>query len=124
MRITAIRVGKLVSGPGFNNTRVELEAAIDSADDEDTTVGELSALCDQHVRRIQGIREMTRTTIELQEEVHRLERERDSLIGTTNRYREVVAKYERLGEMAREQGVEGADLLAVLGDQHELPRHH
>lgn len=111
MRITAIRVGKLVSGPGFANTRVELEAAVDSADDEETTVEMLSAACDRHLQRMRGEADLALRTTSLQDQLIDLTERRNRLKAEVEGYDATVEKYEQLGELAREMGLKGAELL-------------
>lgn len=55
MRITHVRVGKLVSGPGYNNTRVEIEAEITDADDDlESVVDRLATMCSTQIARVNG----------------------------------------------------------------------
>lgn len=108
MRITAIRVGKLISGPGFANTRVELEAAVDSADDEETTVEMLSAACDRHLARLRGVEAAPRVVADIEE----LERQRAKLRDEVQELHAIVSRHEKLARLAQALNLEGGgDLL-------------
>lgn len=73
MKITAIRIGKLVSGPGFNNRRFEAEAQIDDNETPEEVRERLEAFVDDHLR-VRGDVDRAHTTLrEFQEAIHTAE---------------------------------------------------
>lgn len=98
MKITHIRVGKLVTTGGYNNKKVELEAEVAEGEDPAVVYGDLTVAVDALLenRAIQSIREEveslewqvgnlrgTKTRLEL--EVESLKRQRTEIKGTSER---------------------------------------
>ncbi len=79
MKITAVRVSKLVSGPGYNNTSVAAEAIVEKGDNPETVHSELCQWVDKQLGLQKDVRELNELRDELRTEVMHLERRRDSL---------------------------------------------
>ncbi len=50
MKITAVRYGKLISGPNFTNTRVELEAQVTDDEDPISVLSDLRRLVHEQLK--------------------------------------------------------------------------
>lgn len=84
MTIKAIRIGKLISGPGFSNHRVELEAEVDvpaGGVNFDDAFDELNGEVDRCLARLQLRDQLVESVQDLQQLVHSLEGQRDRLRG-------------------------------------------
>ena len=112
MRITAIRIGKLESGPGFNNRRFEAEATVDDGEEPEVVSERLEAFVDQNLRQSrrladlrESVRDLMQTSHDLQETI---ERQRIEMAANV----EAIQKYEQLGALARERGLVGSNELS------------
>lgn len=58
MRITHVRVRKLVSGPGFSNRAIEVEAAVDEGENPTAVRQELDLWCEAQLegKSVEGLR--------------------------------------------------------------------
>lgn len=81
LKITAIRVSKLVSGPGYNNISVAAEATLEHGDQEEALEvhDKLSNWVDEQLRISGQMQEYRAGRDRLLEEIRTLERKRDSL---------------------------------------------
>jgi hypothetical protein len=101
MRITAIRIRKLVSrATGYGHDAAEIEAALEDGDDPDTVATELRQRVDTEIRHSQERSLLDGILDELRYEVVRLERQRDGLHREIDDQRKIINDIEKLAEMA------------------------
>ena len=111
MHITTIRYRRLQSHErGYGHDAVEAAAQIDAGEDPEAALAELKVWV---LHRLDGIREIDRhceTLDSLRHQVVDREREKIRLDAEIKRNREIIAGHEKLAELARKEGIDGADL--------------
>jgi hypothetical protein len=106
MKITHVRVSELISGPGYNNRSVALEAALEDGDDYAQVALDLRAKC---LSTINGSRELDRLFVErdeLLEDIRRLERLAGEHRGVIKKAQGVIDTMTRLRDIAKERSID------------------
>ena len=106
MKITAIRVRKLVSGPGFNHHAIEAEAAVTDSETPDEAREALTAWIESGLRCEQEITDLRRHLDSLRHEVAQAERRVAGLREDIERGRAIIRQHTELGDLAAKQGIE------------------
>lgn len=109
MRITAVRVRKLVSGPGYNHHAIEAEAAVGPDDDPGHVYEKLAGWVDGQLRGLQEIDDLSERRDSLRYEVKRLEDRRDALRKNIDHDNAIIARHDKLRELAAQHGLTGAE---------------
>jgi hypothetical protein len=115
MKVTHIRVHKLVSGPGYNNTAVDIEAALEPGEDASDAIAALSARVTEEIeaitekgREAQRQERITWEFTEAEKKVTAMRMEAEA-VG------KVLAKYTDLAAFALKLGINGAKELREAG---------
>lgn len=106
MKITAIRIRRLVSGPGYNHHAVEAEAEVLDHQDPDLVHEALSSWIDRQLaihRETDGLQERRDS---LREEVHRLQQSTESQRSIIAENRCIIQSHEELSSLAQKHGID------------------
>lgn len=114
LKITAVRVRKLMSGPGYNHHAVEAEARVDDGDDAAEVRERLTAWVDGELRGHREIEELSAHRDMLRSDVVRLEDQRDALRKDIAKGTKIIAEHDKLRGMAEAAGL--GDVVRELGD--------
>lgn len=116
MKITTIRYRRLESHKrGYGHDAVEAEAQLDEGEDAEAAMAELKVWV---LHRLDGIREIDdhcETLNGIRNRLRDAEREQERLDREIKRKRELVSQFEKLGELAKERGIDAGDLLTDDG---------
>lgn len=110
MKITTIRYRKLVSTDRYGHVAVELEAQLQHGDNYEQSFEALRAEVE---KQLHGMGERDRIYAllpELQEQVVRLERQRDGLRDDVNANRKIIRDHSDLERLAKERGIDPVGL--------------
>jgi cell division septum initiation protein DivIVA len=111
MKLTHVRIGKLVSGPGYNNQTCAIEAQLDEGDVFDVVCDELRREIDGQIRQGEERSRLRQTLDELRADVRYLEDKRDSLNREISDNRKIIGAHAELEELARKNGLDAKGLL-------------
>lgn len=106
MRITAIRVRKLISGPNFSNLAVEAEIAPEPWEDADAARERLSAWVDAQLGKMRERDVLVEDVTALRREVVSLEQRRQGMKEDIDAARKVIREHEKLRELAVKNGID------------------
>lgn len=106
MRIISVRVRKLVSGPGYNNTAVEAEAVVVGDESPEEVHENLTAWVEGRIRGEREAAEIRASRSELYREVGELERRRDNLRGEIDANRKLIRAHADLHNLAVKNGID------------------
>lgn len=115
MRISAIRFGKLVSGPGFNNRKLEVEAIVDEGEDPEPVPARLEAFVDRVLGQQKEFDGLMGDLQRAREAVRSEERRYEALGADIATMRTVIQGHARLREIALREGID------IEGLNHTLP---
>lgn len=118
MKITAVRIRRLISGPGYENHAIEVEAAVGDEDPE-VVRKNLSNWADDQLMAMKGSRELARRGDLLATDIARLERQKEGLVARVRAGNALISKHSEIRDIAIERGVEIPNLFDGMGD--ELP---
>lgn len=116
MVITSVRVGRLKTGSGYNNYRVEVEAALQAGEDPGELRERLTAWCDDQIAREEGQQKLRADRDNLAWQVGTLEKQRDELRAKVIKGTEFVKSHEKLIALARESKIEIPGLDQLFDD--------
>jgi hypothetical protein len=106
MKITAIRIRKLVSRPtGYGHDAAEIEAQVEEGENYEDVAARLHLLVEAEVRRGREIGSLAGTLDMLREDVVRLERTRTGIEGDIERIRDEIAAATDFAEAAEKAGL-------------------
>lgn len=114
MQIKAVRVRKLLSGPGYNHHAVEAEAVVGDDEDAAAVREQLTAWVDAELRGHREIDELREHRDSLRSEVRDLENLRDSLRHQVEQSRKIIREHTKLADLAAAQGIK---YQGELGDE-------
>lgn len=112
MKITNIRVRKLVSGPGYNHHAAEVEARLEDGDEPNDVHEQLSGFVDAKIRNAAEIDTLRDLRDHLRSEVKDLEVARDRLKREVERNRAAIKSHEKIAELAEKAGLDVPEHLA------------
>lgn len=116
MMITSVRVGRLKTGSGYNNYRVEVEAALQDGEDPAVLRERLTAWCDDQIAREEGQRHMVIQHDNLAWQVGSLEKARDQLRAQVAKGTEFVKAHQKLFALAVEHKLDIPGLGELFDD--------
>lgn len=116
MKITSVRVGRLKTGSGYNNYRVEVEAAVQDGQDPSELRERLTAWCDDQIAREEGQQKLLVERDNLAWQVGTLERQRDELRAKVVKGTEIVKAHEKLVALAHEHKIDIPGLDQLFDD--------
>jgi predicted nucleic acid-binding Zn-ribbon protein len=112
MRVTAIRIRKLVSREvGYGNDAAEFEAEVEAGDDLQVVADKLHQLVGAEIAKAQGRDELIDNLADLQDQLTGLSRQLTALKAEIEENDRVIAAHEELAELARERGIRAASQL-------------
>jgi hypothetical protein len=115
LRVTSVRFRRLKSSSvGYHHTALEAEASVPSDRAANDVLEDLIAWIDERLGIEDRVDESRGRLERLIGEEHRLTRTVELLRADVERNRQIIEKYEVLGELARERGIGGAK---ELGDE-------
>lgn len=115
MKITAIRIRKLVSRPtGYGHDAAEIEAQVEDGDDVESVAASLHSHCEAEIRRGREFADLRRTLDDLRSDVMRLQRQRDGIEDDLKRIRDQIAEAQDFAEAAEKAGLKVPPALARL----------
>jgi hypothetical protein len=117
MVITSVRVGRLKTGSGYNNYRVEVEAALQAGEDPAELRERLTAWCDDQIAREEGQQRQRIERENLAWQVGTLEKQRDELRAKVIKGTEIVKAHEKLLALAREHKLDIPGLDQLFDDE-------
>lgn len=116
MKITSVRVHRLVSGPGFSNHAIDAEAAVGEDEDPAAALEQLTAWVEGQLAARTEIDHLYSCRDSLRYEVRSLESERDGLRKSVARGNKLIADHDKLRALAAEHGLLPDGKLLDLGD--------
>lgn len=117
LRIMSVRVGRLKTGSGYNNYRVEAEAALQAGDTAEGLRERLTAWVDDQIAREEGQQRLVVERDNLAWQVGSLEKKRDELRAQVVRGTEFIKAQEKLIALAREHKLDIPGLDQLFGDE-------
>lgn len=106
MRFTAIRVRKLVSGPGYNNHAIEAEIAPEPWEDPDAARERLSQWIEGQLGKLRERDVLVDDVTALRREVVSLEQRRNAAQNEITATRKVIKEHDKLRELAVKNGID------------------
>lgn len=116
MKITHVRVGKLESGPGFNNRRVELEAVLEDGEDYLAAIDDLTVRCEAALKAERDMERLHHERHSLAVTVDSLQRQRDDLRAKVDVGYRIIDAHTKLRDLAEQSGIIEPSLLEGMGD--------
>jgi len=114
MRIIAVRIGKLVTGPGYNNTRAEVEVSVDEGENPDAAADLARITVDREIRQTKEIDKLYTTLNGLREDVADAERELERLTRKIDLSRQIIRSNDRIQALAAAAGIPWTDAGPLL----------
>ncbi len=105
MKITSVRVHRLMSGPGFNNRALAAEALVEEDESPEQVRERLSAWVDGQLADGQALDCLRQGRNALDEECDSLRRERDRIRADIAAGYQIITNQQDLADLARERGI-------------------
>jgi hypothetical protein len=112
MQITVVRYRRLQSHDhGYGHDPVEAEARVEDHEHADEAMAGLKAWVGGQLSHLKQARDLCEQLESLGRKTRDEERRLRQLTEEVKRNREVIASHEKLSALAREQGIDGGDLI-------------
>lgn len=105
MKITSVKVHRLVSGPGYNNQAVSAEAEIEDGEDPVSAHDALVGWVDARLKTITEADNLSQRTADLSYQIKNLERTAESLKEQIKSGLAVIKSHTELADLAEKNGI-------------------